>query len=295
MQAVILAGGTGSRLKPSTIGVNKHLHSIYNKPLFYYPLSVAVLAGARNIVLVVNPGDAAYFQIHADELSIYGIKIQIALQENPKGIGDGLIAAKSLLNPNESTLLLLGDNITFGYGLGTSLRELVAGDSAVATCFATEVNDPQNFGVVTLVDGVPISIEEKPLEPKSSLAIIGIYHLPKDSFDRLQSISPSRRGELEITDLLSDYLESNLLTVRPLSRGTAWLDAGTAKSMLEASNFVQIIEERQGLLVGSPHEAALRTNLISREDFEIKVRSEGASDYFEKLKMLVTPIKDRRH
>jgi glucose-1-phosphate thymidylyltransferase len=196
--------------------------------------------------------------------------------------------------PGESTLLLLGDNITFGHGLGTSLRGLAEENPEIATCFVTEVNDPKNFGVVTLVDGLPVRIDEKPKQPKSSLAVIGIYHLPADSFDRLNSIAPSLRGELEITDLLDDYLQIKRLSVKKLSRGTAWLDAGTSKSMLEAANFVNIIEERQGLLVGSPHEAALRTGLISKEEFDLLVRDEGDSDYFEKLKMLTVPVELRR-
>lgn len=290
MQAVILAGGTGSRLRPSTIGVNKHLHAIYNKPLIYYPLSVAILAGAKKIVLVVNQHDVGNFKIHCLELARYGVEIKIAVQNEPNGIGAGLLAANTYLTPGMSTLLLLGDNITFGAGLGTSLRDLAEGDQTVATCYVTSVSDPENFGVVTVADGNVIDIEEKPKIPKSNLAVIGIYHLPSDSIEQLQKIPPSARGELEITDLLKIYLKSNRLKMKTLSRGTAWLDAGTSRSMLEAANFVQIIEERQGLLVGSPHEAALRADLIARDKFESLVRDEADSDYFHKLKALVVSV-----
>jgi len=286
MQAIILAGGTGSRLRPMTLGVNKHLLPIFNKPLFYYPLAVAILAEATKIILVVNPGDVGIFEIHASELSKYNIDLHIITQDESKGISHGLKVAQPLTVPDEGVLLLLGDNITFGKGVGTSLQSFGKYDDGFATCFVTEVRDPENFGIVTLEDGKPISIAEKPARPNSNLAAIGLYYFPNSAFARVDHLHPSIRGELEVTDLLTTYLEEGKLNSVTLSRGTAWLDAGTARSMLEASTFVEIIEERQGLLVGSPHEAALRTGLIDETDFMGLLRAEPNSDYYNKLRRL---------
>lgn len=286
---VVLAGGNGSRLGPTTLAVNKHLLPVYSKPLFYYPLSVALLSGCTDLRIVVTPDSRPLFERHLGSLRPYGIAIDLVEQPQSLGIADGLGRALESDKNHDGTLLLLGDNITYGPGVGRQLRAAWEGNTENATCFITEVKDPERFGVLTVGDdGRAQKIEEKPKNPESDLAIVGTYFFPKDVVGKILGIRASERGELEVTDLLRLYLdEARLETVR-LPRGTAWLDTGTSPSLLEASNYVRIIEERQGQLVGSPHEVALRTGLITEKEFIKNLESEPQSEYFNQLRLLVS-------
>jgi glucose-1-phosphate thymidylyltransferase len=262
MQGILLAGGYGTRLGPVAKVVNKHLLPIFDKPMIYYPLTTMILAGVKEILLISTPDSIDYYTRLLKHGEEFGIKIEFKIQETPSGIPDAFRIAEQELDSNSPCTLILGDNFFYGPTLGSQLN---TGDKpSTAICYITHVNNPENFGVVTFKDGYPNIIQEKPKNSTSNLAITGFYQFPENVWELSKSLQPSKRGETEITDLLREYLELNNLLCKKLPRGTTWLDTGSADGLLEASNFVSIIQNRQCLLVGSPHEAAWRIGNINK-------------------------------
>ena len=263
MKGIILAGGTGSRLWPSTICVSKQLLPVYDKPLIYYPLSTLMLAGIREILIISTPNDSPAFQKLLGDGQNLGINLSYEIQEKPEGLAQAFIISKKFIGA-ESVALILGDNIFHGSGLGRNLA--MCTNPIGAQIFGYEVTAPQQYGVAEIdQNGHVISIEEKPTEPKSNYAIPGIYFYDNEVVEIAENIKPSHRGEIEITDINKEYLRRGKLKVSILDRGTAWFDTGTFNSLMQASQFVQVIEERQGLKIGSIEEAAYKMGFINAE------------------------------
>jgi len=282
MQGILLSGGSGSRLSPITNVVSKQLLPVFDKPLIYYPLSTLILSGVRNIVVIVAPDQLDLHKRLLGNGSEFGLNICYAVQEQPLGIPDAFTVAHEYLDSTKPTVLCLGDNFFYGTGLGHQL--LADYPENKALCFTYEVSDPSQFGVMTLDrSGNPLSIVEKPSNSQSNMAIPGLYVFPKDVFEKTKNLKPSERGELEITTLLQDYLSRDSLEVRNIPRGTAWLDTGTPTGLLNAAHFVSIIQTRQGLLVGSPHEAAYRTGIITAKQLQNIANIYTKSDYGKSL------------
>ena len=253
MKGVILAGGSGTRLHPLTKVISKQLLPVYDKPMIYYPLTTLILAGVNEVLVITRPEDRPSFESLLGDGSQFGISISYAQQEKPAGLAQAPLIAEEFLN-GEGFCLILGDNFLYGPGLGRKLQKLDSAEGA--TKFAYKVKDPTQYGVVELDNsGVPISIEEKPMSPKSDLAIPGLYFFDKEIVGICQNLQPSARGELEITDAIKDYMSRGKLSVQLLPIGTAWLDMGSYESLLEAGEFVHIIQARQGILIGSPETA----------------------------------------
>ncbi|ASY20711.1 glucose-1-phosphate thymidylyltransferase [Candidatus Planktophila dulcis] len=285
MKAILLAGGTGTRIWPLSAAVNKHLLPVYDKPMIYYPLTTLMLAGASEILVITAREAKEAIEKLLGNGSKWGLSITYAIQERPGGIPEAFILAPEYFRDN-SVILMLGDNLLYGMGLGESLNQnskLVGGK-----IFAYKVSNPEEYGVVVLgPNGQPTRIVEKPDSPISNLAIPGLYFFDSSVYDRVQSIQPSRRGELEIVDILNSYLEDQLLQVQVLERGTAWLDTGNPKSLLAAGEFVKVIEDRQGLKIGCPEEVALRTGFISIDTLEKNLREIPDGEYKNYLKQLL--------
>ena len=286
MIGIILAGGTGSRLWPLTKVVSKQLLPIHDKPMVYYPLTTLMLAGIRKILVITNPSYAEqYFNLLGNG-SQWGLEIQIIEQPSPKGIPDAFNMVPEE-HTNENCALILGDNLLYGVGLGRSLMDIYKNSGALA--FAYSVSDPSAYGVVELSsEGNPISLSEKPLKPISNLAIPGLYFFDKSVFSKTKNLRPSLRGELEIIDLLNEYMKENELSIKILERGTAWLDTGTPDDLTSASEFVRVLEDRQGLKIGSPEEVALRQRFITYEDYAdtvSKIPKSKYRDYLIQLKV----------
>lgn len=262
MKGIILAGGSGTRLHPLTIAISKQLMPVYDKPMIYYPLSTLIYSGISEILIISTPQDLPLFKKLLGDGSQLGCKFSYEVQENPNGLAEAFIIGEKFIQ-NDSVALILGDNIFYGSGLSSLLQSNYNPDGGVV--YAYHVNDPERYGVVDFDEsGKVISIEEKPEKPKSNYAIPGIYFYDNNVVEIAKNISPSKRGELEITDVNKEYLKRSNLKVSILDRGTAWLDTGTFNSLTKASQFVQVIEERQGLKIGSIEEAAYKMKLISK-------------------------------
>lgn len=282
MKGIILAGGTGSRLFPVTTVVSKQLLPVFDKPMIYYPLSVLMFAGIRDILLITTPQDQMLFQRLLGDGADFGLKFSYAAQDHPRGLADAFIVGRDFIGL-DTVALVLGDNIFYGHGLPELLTKASA-RRVGATIFGNVVNNPDQYGVVELdASGRAISIEEKPAKPKSNVAVTGLYFYDNDVVDIAGSIKPSSRGEIEITDVNLAYMERGDLFVEVLGRGFAWLDTGTHSSLVEASHFVQILEQRQGLRIACPEEIALRQGYISLEQFGRAASKCAKSSYGEYL------------
>jgi glucose-1-phosphate thymidylyltransferase len=286
MRGIILAGGTGSRLWPITKGVSKQLLPIYDKPLVYYPLSTLMSAGIRDILVITTPHDASAFQDLLGDGSQWGINLSFAQQPKPEGLAQAFLIGEQFIG-HDPCALVLGDNVFHGNGLGDELQLLTQPNGA--TIFAYKVSNPEEYGVVEFAtDGRVISIEEKPTQPKSSFAVPGLYFYDNNVVSIAKDIRPSARGELEITAVNSEYLQRGQLNVSVLPEGTAWLDSGTFGSLHDASSYVRIVEERQGIKVGCPEEIAWRHHWMTDEQLEQRAEELLKSGYGTYLKNLLS-------
>jgi glucose-1-phosphate thymidylyltransferase len=289
MKGIILAGGTGSRLYPVTTVVSKQLLPVFDKPMIYYPLSTLMLAGIREILIISTPPDKPLFERLLGDGSELGLKFCYATQDTPRGLADAFIVGRNFVG-DDSVTLVLGDNIFYGHGLPEMLTKASARKSG-ATVFGYVVNTPEQYGVIELdTTGRALSIEEKPKQPKSNVAVTGLYFYDNDVLDIAANVKPSGRGEIEITDVNKAYLERGDLFVEVLGRGFAWLDTGTHSSLVEASHFVQILEQRQGLHIACPEEIALRQGYISLEAFNRVAEKTSKSSYGEYLKSVARSL-----
>ena len=284
MKGNILAGGSGTRLYPLTMVTSKQLLPIYDKPMIYYPLSTLMLAGIRDILIISTPTDLPNFERLLGDGSHYGINLSYKVQPSPDGLAQAFTLGEEFIG-NEPCAMVLGDNIFYGAGLSERLKAAAeAAQNGRATVFGYYVNDPERFGIVEFDEaGHVISVEEKPKQPKSNYAITGLYFYDKRVVELAKQVKPSARGELEITDLNRMYLEDGTLNVQLLGRGYAWLDTGTMDTLVEAAEFVQVIEQRQGIMISAPEEIAYRHGWITREELLKSADTYGKSPYGDHL------------
>jgi glucose-1-phosphate thymidylyltransferase len=282
IKGIILAGGSGSRLHPLTRSISKQLLPIYNKPMIYYPLSSLMLAGIRDVLIITTPQDRASFERLLEDGRDFGVSIQYAVQPSPDGLAQAFIIGREFVGESP-VALALGDNIFYGAGFSEALQSAAAQPQG-ATVFGYQVRDPQRYGVVEFdAEGRAIGLEEKPAQPKSSFAVTGLYFFDNQVIEIARNLKPSARGELEITDVNLEYLRRGQLRVERLGRGIAWLDTGTHESLVQASNFIQAVEERQGLMVGCLEEIAYRMQYITAEDLARLARAMRGSTYGQYL------------
>ena len=285
-KGIILAGGAGSRLHPLTLSVSKQLMPVYDKPMIYYPLSTLMSAGVRDILLITTPEDQSAFQKLLGDGSQWGITLSFEVQPTPAGLAQAFIIGENFID-GQSVSLILGDNIFYGHGLATQLQA-AAQQSSSATVFAYHVKDPERYGVVHFNDaGKALGIEEKPAKPKSNYAVTGLYFYDQRVVEFAKNLKPSARGELEITDINRLYLDDGSLNVEVLGRGAAWLDTGTHDSLIEAAQFVQIIERRQGLKICCPEEIAYKNGYIDARQVVALADNLGKSGYGEYLRVML--------
>ena len=285
MKGIILSGGQGTRLYPLTMSVSKQLLPVYDKPMIYYPLSMLMLAGIRDILVISTPQDIPLYRKLLSNGQQWGLNFEYAEQAQPRGLADAFLVGEDFIQ-NEPACLILGDNIFYGSGLADQLDEAAHIEKG-AVIFAYTVHDPERYGVVEFDENhQAISLEEKPLKPRSHFAIPGLYFYDRQVVKRAKALKPSARGELEITDLNRAYLEDGLLKVKVLGRGTAWLDAGTHESLLQAGNFIQIVEERQGIMVACPEEIAFRKGFIDKDQLNKIARAYSQNKYGKYLQDL---------
>ena len=285
MKGIVLAGGSGTRLYPLTMVTSKQLLPVYDKPMVYYPLSTLMLAGIRDILIISTPIDLPNFERLLGDGSRYGIRLSYKVQPSPDGLAQAFTLGEEFI-AGDSCAMVLGDNIFYGAGLGERLRVAVQNtENGQATVFGYYVNDPERFGIVEFdEDGRVISVEEKPKHPKSNYAITGLYFYDNRVVELAKQVKPSARGELEITDLNRMYLEAGDLNVQLLGRGYAWLDTGTMDTLVEAAEFVQVIEQRQGIMISAPEEIAYRHGWITEDQLLYSAKQYGKSPYGEHLR-----------
>lgn len=286
MKGIVLAGGSGTRLHPLTLGVSKQLLPVYNKPMIYYPISVLMLAGIREILIITTPEEQSLFKRLLKDGSDLGVKFTYAVQEKPNGLAEAFIIGKEFIGTS-SVCLVLGDNIFYGSHLPQLLKN--ASEKKVgATIFGYEVKSPQRYGIVEIdANGNALSIEEKPPHPKSNIAVTGLYFYDNQVVDIAAKIKPSARGELEITDVNCEYMKRGQVTVNVMGRGYAWLDAGTYESLMQAGQFVQVIEERQGHAIACLEEIAFKQKFIDKAQLKVLAEKLGKSGYAENIRDLV--------
>ncbi|MDG4889684.1 MAG: glucose-1-phosphate thymidylyltransferase [Mesorhizobium sp.] len=294
MKGIILAGGSGTRLYPLTLAVSKQILPIYDKPMIYYPLSVLMLAGIRQILVISTPRDLPVFQALLGDGSEFGVELSYAEQPQPNGLAEAFIIGRDFIG-RDSVSMILGDNIYFGGGLSQLCREAATRDGG-ASVFAYYVDDPERYGVVSFdkVTGKALTIEEKPQKPKSNWAVTGLYFYDNDVVDIASTIRPSARGELEITAINNVYLERGELHVRRLGRGYAWLDTGTHDSLLEAASFVRTIEHRQGIKIACPEEIALEQGWLDAEKVLERAARLGKNEYAAYLRKRAADLTEER-
>jgi glucose-1-phosphate thymidylyltransferase len=284
VKGIILAGGSGTRLYPVTQAISKQIMPVYDKPMIYYPLATLMMAGIRELLIITTPVDQPQFQRLLGDGSQFGCRFGYAAQATPRGLADAFVIGAEHVG-EDSVAMILGDNIFYGYGLGAQLKELTDPDGGAV--FAYHVADPERYGVVEFdQDRNAVSIEEKPARPKSNYAVVGLYFYDNDVVEIARNVAPSARGEIEITDVNLEYLRRGKLRVGVLDRGTAWLDTGTFNSLMQAAEFVRVIEERQGLRIGSPEEVAWREGFI--DDAHLRALAEplvksGYGEYLLRL------------
>ena len=278
MKGILLAGGHGTRLNPATAVVSKQLLPVYDKPMIYYPLSTLMLAGIREILVISTPDALPAFRRLLGDGAGWGLDLQYAVQDQPRGLADAFRVGRDFL-AGAPVMMILGDNVIYGGGLSAHLRRASVRTEG-ATIFASPVRDPERYGVVELgTDGRAVHIEEKPTQPRSNLAVAGLYAYGPDVVEVAAELTPSARGELEITDVNRHYLDQGTLDVEVLGRGIAWLDAGTHESLLDASAFVHSVQARQGLMIACPEEIAFRQGFISRDQLAVLARDLASNDY----------------